>query len=429
MSPSKYTAIKGVEDILPPDTYIWQEIDKVAKEVFSSYGFQELKPPIIEPTEVFTRSIGETTDIVEKEMYTFLDKAGRSITLRPEGTAGIVRCYIERHLYNLPSPQKFYYSGPMFRYERPQKGRLRQFYQIGVEAFGIEEPRLDAEVITMLMVFLRRLGIPDLSLELNSIGCQRCRPLFTTALIKFFEGRLSSLCLDCRRRYRVNPLRILDCKVSTCTQLRKGAPLIREHLCEECKEHFLELTAFLKMLNLPYILNPEMVRGLDYYMRTTFEVIAKGLGSQNAVAAGGRYDRLVEEFGGPQTPAIGFAIGIERLSMLIKAQGVKSESTTTKSISPDIFIATVGKEAERTAMKLCQSMRAEGIWVELSYEGASLRSQMRKANRLSANFVLIIGADELRAGRIKWKNLKDGSQGEIQIETLTRFIQPLKNKL
>lgn len=411
----KYNALKGVHDIFPPDIYIWQKVESVAEEVFSAYGFHELRVPIIESTDIFVRSIGETTDIVEKEMYTFPDKANRSITLRPEGTAPVVRCYVENHLYNLPSPQKFFYSGPMFRYERPQKGRFRQFYQIGVEAFGVFEPKLDAEILSMLKLFLERLGLEELNFEVNSIGCEKCRPDYRKALSDFFSNKTAMLCPDCKRRYIQNPLRILDCKVDSCIELRKGAPQVTNYLCSECKEHFGEFLSLLKLINVSYVVNPDMVRGLDYYTRTTFEVTSEHLGAQKAVAAGGRYDRLVEEFGGPPTPAIGFAIGMERLVEILKN---KSE---TLEPSPKVVLATIGKEADKEGLSIAEKLRAKGIQVELGYGNASLKSQLRRADRLNANYVFIIGDDELKSGRIKWKNLKDGSQGEIGIGEILEF--------
>ncbi len=283
-----------MQDILPPDIYIWQKVEKVSREVFSSYGFQEIRPPVMEATNVFTRSIGENTDIVEKEMYTFTDKGDRSISLRPEGTASVVRCYVEKNLHTLPSPQKFYYTGPMFRYERPQSGRFRQFYQIGVEAFGDPSPRMDAEVISMLRRCLERLGLKGVTFNVNSIGCAECRPAYREQLMEFFAGGLDSLCPDCNRRYHTNPLRILDCKVERCREMRKGAPKVTDSLCSDCRTHFDSLLSFLGQLGVSHTVNPDMVRGLDYYTRTTFEVTSENLGAQNAVAAGGRYDRLVK---------------------------------------------------------------------------------------------------------------------------------------
>ncbi len=412
----KYSALKGIQDILPPDIHIWQKVESTAREIFQRFGFHEIRIPIIESTDIFIRSIGETTDIVEKEMYTFPDKAGRSITMRPEGTAPAVRCYVEHHLYNLPSPQKFFYSGPMFRYERPQKGRFRQFYQIGVEAFGVLQPSMDAEIIAMLRNLLEGIGLKEVNFELNSIGCEKCRPDFRNALLDFFKNRLSDFCPDCQRRYELNPLRILDCKVDRCIELRQGAPLVTDHLCSECREHFGELIFRLQTLEIPYALNPNLVRGLDYYTRTAFEVTSEHLGAQKAVAAGGRYDRLVEEFGGPSTPAIGFALGMERIVTLLK------ENWTEEHPAPTVFIATIGREAEIEGFRIAEDIRAAGFWVEPNYGGASLKSQLRKADRIGAEFAFIIGENELKAGKVQWKNLKKSEQGEVEIKNILSFL-------
>jgi histidyl-tRNA synthetase len=417
-SERQFNALKGVQDIYPPDVQLWQKAESLSREVFSLYGFQEIRLPIIEPTGLFIRSIGETSDIVAKEMYTFPDKAGRSITLRPEGTASVVRAYIEHHLYNLPSPQKFFYSGPMFRYERPQRGRFRQFYQIGVEAFGAASPLLDAELLSMLKIFLERLGMKGLNFEVNSVGCGDCRPSYRAALRDFFSDRLESLCPDCKRRYEVNPLRILDCKVERCIELRAGAPLITDFLCKECGDHFEKVLSALRRLGISYSLNPHMVRGLDYYTRTTFEVTSEHLGSQKAVAAGGRYDKLVEDFGGPPTPGMGFALGMERLTELLRERG------ETTCASPDVYIASLGERSIMEGFLIAEKLRANGLWVESGYEDSSLRSQLRKANRLASKFVIILGEDELSSGKAKWKNLADGSQGDVEIQKVEEFFAP-----
>ncbi|GBE36351.1 histidine--tRNA ligase [bacterium BMS3Bbin07] len=412
----KYRAIKGVQDILPPDVYLWQEVEAMARQVFSPFGYREIRTPVMEFTEVFTRSIGETTDIVEKEMYTFNDRAGRSITLRPEGTAPVVRAYVENHLYSLPSPQKYYYIGPMFRYERPQKGRFRQFHQIGVEAFGEEDPRMDAEVLDMLRCFLERVGVDNLRFEINSIGCDECRPVYRRALVDFLTSRIDSLCSDCKRRYEVNPLRVLDCKVKGCEEIKIKAPGITDYLCSGCREHFDSLLGYLELLKIPFSVNPAMVRGLDYYTRTTFEVTSESLGAQSAVAAGGRYDKLIEEFGGPAVPGIGFAIGMERLATLIKDRHGIVEPV------PAVYFAAIGDEAEKAAYKLASEMRTRGIWVELDYSGASLKSRFRKADRLKATYVFILGEDELSRGHIRYKRLSDGEQGEINKDDVMQFF-------
>ncbi len=421
MSSEQYRALKGMQDILPPDIYIWQKVEAAAREVFSSYGFQEIRLPVVESTNIFTRSIGENTDIVEKEMYTFMDKGDRSISLRPEGTASVVRCYVEKNLHTLPSPQKFYYTGPMFRYERPQSGRFRQFYQIGVEAFGDPNPGIDAEVISMLQHCLLKIGLKDVTFNVNSIGCAECRPAYRERLIEFFACDLGGLCPDCNRRYHTNPLRILDCKVERCKDMRKGAPKVTDSLCSGCKTHFDSLLSFLELLRISYIINPDMVRGLDYYTRTTFEVTSENLGAQNAVAAGGRYDRLVREFGGPETPAIGFAIGMERIIELLK------NSVSHDFPTPEVFIAVIGDLAVRECMVMADRLRTKGVWVELGDAKNSLKSQMRRADRLSSKYVFIIGDDELNSGRLKWKKLSDSSQGEISMFEITDFLlkQPL----
>lgn len=412
----KYSALKGVHDILPPEIFLWQKIEALSKELFSIFGFQEIRTPIIETTDIFIRGIGETTDIVEKEMYTFPDKAGRSITLRPEGTAPVVRSYVENHLYTLPAPQKFFYMGPMFRYERPQKGRFRQFHQISAEVFGASSAEADAEIISMLRMLLEKLGLKAVNFEINSIGCKTCRPAYKTALLAFLSGKLEAFCPDCKRRHEFNPMRILDCKVDGCIELREGSPVVTDYLCEDCRNHFIEVQSLLKLLEIPHIVNPNMVRGLDYYTRTAFEVTSEHLGAQKAVAAGGRYDRLVEEFGGPDTPAVGFAIGMERLAALVR------ETFSEAPPAPKVFIATLGRKAVIKSLKLADELRKTGIWAEINYADSSLKSQMRKADRLKAEYVIMIGEDELKSGVLKWKAMKDGSQGEIKIQDIGKFL-------
>jgi histidyl-tRNA synthetase len=401
---------------MPPDIFIWQRIESSARKIFHNYGFQEIRLPIIESTDIFIRSIGESSDIVDKEMYTFPDKANRSVTLRPEGTAPAVRCYVEHNLNTLPSPQKFFYTGPMFRYERPQKGRFRQFYQIGVEAFGSAEPAQDAEILVMLKNLLEQVGIRELNFEINSIGCETCRPDYKNALLAFFGDKLPDFCPDCKRRYSINPLRILDCKVERCIELRQGAPAVTDYLCDDCMKHFDELLAMLQMMKIRYTINPNLVRGLDYYTRTAFEVTSKHLGAQKAVAAGGRYDRLVKEFGGPDTPAIGFAIGMERLAALVK------EISEEQLPRPKAFIATLGNEAERAGFGIAEALREEGHHVEQNYGAASLKSQLRRADRVGAEFAIIIGDNELKAGKVQWKNLRNGEQGTVEINNIVSVL-------
>lgn len=405
----KYKTLKGLQDILPPEISIWQHIEAKARDIFRAYGYKEIRLPIIESTDIFVRSIGETSDIVEKEMYTFQDKGGRSVTLRPEGTASFVRAYVEHHLYNGPVPQKYYYMGPMFRYERPQAYRYRQFYQIGAEAMGIEDPKLDAEIISMLAKILGSIGLEGVNFEITSIGCKACRPAYRDALKKFLYDKLGSFCGDCQRRYDLNPLRILDCKVPDCISSRQGSPPVIDYLCADCKNHFDGLRHRLDVLNVRHSINPNLVRGLDYYTKTAFEVTSESLGSQKAVAAGGRYDGLVDEFGGPPTPGIGFAIGMERIIPLIKDSFKPSEG-------PDLLICSLGEEASEEALTLAEQLRTKGLWVETNYDNSSLKSQMRKANRIGAKHVMVFGEDEIKKGDVVIKNMVNGTEVKTSLD-------------
>ena len=408
-------AIKGMNDILPGEVETWQFLEQSAHEVFSIYGFSEIRTPIPEKTELFCRSIGETTDIVEKEMYTFSDKSENSLTLRPEGTAPVMRSFIQNRLYNLDSISKLYYMGPMFRYERPQKGRYRQFHQIGVEVIGVEDPKIDAQVLAMLHQYFNRIGIDSVSLQVNSLGCSECRPVYRQQLINYLESRLDKLCPECQRRYRTNPLRVLDCKVQRCREAIVDAPSVIEYLCAACNDHFTQVKKYLTALHVPFSINSRMVRGLDYYVRTTFELVTDQLGSQNAVAAGGRYDGLVESLGGPALPGIGFAIGLERL-VLMKG---KQRSVPT---ALQLFIAALGKEAAEQAFVLMSRLQAGGVCVEMDYRGKSLKAQMRRANKLNAVFTLILGDEELQSGQAQLKNMADSSQSTIALDTLVEVL-------
>jgi len=410
----RFTRVKGVHDIYEPEIQLYQKVEEISRKVFRVYGFKEIRLPIIEYTELFQRSIGATTEIVEKEMYTFNDRAGRSITLRPEGTAGAVRAYIENGFYNLPSPQKFYYMGPMFRYERPQAGRYRQFHQLGVEAFGSDAPLMDAELILLLRTLLIRLGFNNLMIEINSIGCSECRPIYRSRLIEFFSSRISAFCSDCQRRFEKNPLRLLDCKVPQCIKAREDAPSILDSLCENCKAHFNRVISYLDYMGISFSVTPTLVRGLDYYTRTIFEIKSESLGAQNAIAAGGRYDNLVEEFGGPPTPAIGFAIGVERLVSLLKIE-------KTEEKLPDCYIAFIGEEAERLSLRMGECLRQKGFWIEIG-TGGSLKSQLRKADRLKARYAIIIGEEEIKRPVIRGKRLSDGQEGECREEEIEKII-------
>lgn len=411
-------SIRGINDILPDETPTWNTIERMARELCETYGFQEIRVPILEKTRLFARSLGENTDIVEKEMYSFEDKGHEKVTLRPEGTASVVRAYVQHRLYQPPGLVKLYYLGPMFRYERPQAGRYRQFYQIGAEAFGVEDPALDVEILALSMELFQRLGLDEVALLLNSLGCQACRPSFKVALQEHLRSRLSFLCEDCQRRFSQNPLRILDCKREECRQQLSQVPEMGEFLCADCREHFQQVQGLLELLKVPFQVSPRLVRGLDYYTRTAFELTADQLGAQNAVGGGGRYDRLVEEIGGPPTPAIGFALGMERLVALLEGQGKKP-----KVAAPQVFIAALGAEAERLAFELLYRLRSGGICAERDYGNPSLKSQLRKANRSQARHVVILGDEELASGRATVKEMQSGEQVPVAFADLVPWLQ------
>ncbi len=409
-------AIRGFNDILPEEIGKWQFVEKVAREVFEGFGFSEIRIPILERTELFARGIGEATDIVEKEMYTFTDKGGSSLTLRPEATASMARAYLEHQLYTFDPVAKLYCIGPMFRYERPQKGRYRQFYQIDAEVFGVANPVVDAEVILMLIHFLRRVGLEKLELQINSLGCRECRPKYREELKAYLNRKSFQLCEDCQRRLRTNPLRIFDCKIQTCQEAIVDAPKVSDFICEECKQHFHQVKEYLSIAGLEYVLNPRMVRGLDYYTRTAFEVVSFDLGAQNAVTGGGRYDNLFQEIGGLDIPGIGFAIGMERLvSLLPKNEGLPRPL--------DLFIAVPGKEGQRDAFRVATQLHLEKVTAEFDYEGKSLKSQMRRADKLKARYVLILGDEELKRGKAVLRNMEDKSQEEIPMDNLFDLLK------
>ncbi len=409
-------AIRGFNDILPDEIGKWQFVEKAAREVFEGFGFSEIRIPILERTELFSRGIGEATDIVEKEMYTFTDRSGNSLTLRPEATASMARAYLEHQLYTFDPVAKLYCIGPMFRYERPQKGRYRQFYQIDAEVFGVENPIVDAEIIVMLIHFLKRVGLEKLELQINTLGDRTCRPKYRDELKRFLTSKSFQLCEDCQRRLQTNPLRIFDCKVETCQQVIADAPKVSDFICAECQKHFDQVKKYLEMAGLEYILNPKMVRGLDYYTRTAFEVVSYQLGSQNAVTGGGRYDNLFQEIGGLDIPGIGFAIGMERLvSLLLSEKDFNSY--------PHLFIAALGQEPSKEAYRIVNQLHLEGIRAELDYEGKSLKSQMRRADKLKARYVLILGEDELKRGKAALRDMKTKSQEEISMSNILAVIK------
>ena len=401
------TGIKGFNDILPGEVEKWQQIEATARRIFDAYGFSEIRVPIMEKTELFARSIGDATDIVEKEMYSFVDKGDNRITLRPEGTAGVMRAFIEHKLHALDPVHKLYYMGPMFRYERPQKGRYRQFHQIGAEVTGVTNPRIDAQVLVMLCHFFAELGLTEPSLQINSLGCPECRPAYRETLKDFLRDRLERLCDDCRRRIETNPLRALDCKVAGCGDATADAPSVLDHLCSGCDDHFAAVRRHLDVTETPYAINSRMVRGLDYYTRTTFELVTELLGSQSAVAAGGRYDGLIEELGGPSIPGIGFAMGLERVALLLTGEGLGRR--------PDLFVAAHGEAAGDEAFRLMTLLQRQGFHVEIDYEGKSLKSQMRRADKLRVRFTLIIGENELVTGNGMLKAMDTGVQKETRL--------------
>ena len=414
----EFTTVKGFKDILPDEIPYWNLLEEEAKKIFKVYGFQEIRTPIVEKTELFKRSIGQETDIVSKEMYTFQDSKGRSLSLRPEATASVVRAYIQNRLYQKSGVQKLYSIGPMFRHERPQKGRFRQFHQINVEEFGDPGPMSDAELIIMITELFKRIGLMEgLSLNLNSLGCPLCRPRFREVLVKYLEEKKQYLCPDCQRRSQLNPLRVFDCKVKSCQDVLNDAPSISDYLCDSCKEHFSYVQDTLKEFEIDFFVNHKLVRGLDYYTRTTFELHTSELGTQNAVAGGGRYDGLVKLLGGPDQPAIGFAIGMERAVELLK------KKKQLQIQGPDLFIDALGEEARKKAFSWMIELRRDGFWVEMEYEDKGLKAQMKRADRLRAKKVLIVGEDELSKKRATIRYMDTGKQVEIELSNITKAIK------
>lgn len=409
--------IRGFKDILPEEIELWKHIEQTAVEIFEAFGFRQIRVPVVEKTELFQRSIGEYTDIVEKEMYTFSTGRGEMLTLRPEATASVVRAYIQQRLYAKDPVQKLYTLGPMFRKERPQKGRYRQFYQINAEAFGIASPYIDAQLIYMLTVFFQRLRISGLEVHLNSLGCPRCRPAFKAALAQMLESRSGELCSDCIRRAGSNPLRVLDCKVAGCRQVVADAPVMTDYLCGECTRHFEQVKASLEAMGIGYVISPRLVRGLDYYSRTAFEIQTAELGAQNAVAGGGRYDDLVQGLGGPEQPAIGFAIGLDRLVDLMLSK------ISTGKLPPEVFVAAVGENVQPKAFEWSCALSRAGIRTEADFSGRSLKALMKRADRLQAGFVLIAGDQELERGAVLLRNMEDRQQREIAVDNLVEGVQ------
>ncbi len=410
--------IKGVKDILPEDTPRWRFIEDTARRWADRYGFKEIRIPIFEVTTLFARSIGAATDIVEKEMYTFPDRDGTLLTLRPEGTAGTVRAFIEHNRAADPLPQKYFYIGPMFRHERPQAGRLRQFHQFGVEYFGTQDPKADADVIALLWRFLSDLSLPDLTLEINSLGTAADRAAYLPILVSFLKSHTAELCDNCRRRMDTNPLRVLDCKVPGCRAATEQAPQLVSHLSPEAKSHFDEVLSILGAIGIPSRLNPRLVRGLDYYCLTAFEITSSHLGAQNAVGAGGRYDGLVELLDGPAVPAVGFAAGLERIAMMLP------EGSLPSSV-PSVYVAAFGSEGSSAGLRLLDALRLAGLSAYTDYRATTLKTQLRQADRSGSRFAVLLGDDEAKSGSAVVRNMDSKAQETVAMADLPRYFLSL----
>ena len=413
------TRPRGTSDILPGEVEKWQYLEQVIRNLCREYGYREIRTPIFEHTELFERGVGEATDIVEKEMYTFKDRGNRSISLRPEGTAAVVRAYLENRLYAGPQPVKLYYLGPMFRYDRPQAGRYRQFHQFGVEALGSHDPALDAEVMAMAMDLYSRLGLREIELHVNSLGCPQCRPVFRERLREFFRERDGVLCRHCRDRLERNPLRILDCKEEGCRGAAQGAPTVLGSLCSPCEDHFRAVLGYLEQLGVPYTVNPYLVRGLDYYNRTAFEVVARDVGAQSSIGGGGRYDGLVEACGGPDVPGIGFASGLERVLLAMERQGISVPSPP----GLDVFLVAADEAAREQSLVLVQQLRKSGLAADRDYMGRSLKAQMKFAGKLGVGLVAICGAGELARGAVILRDMRTGIQEEVPLSKLVEEVK------
>lgn len=411
-------ALKGTHDILPEEVYKWDYMEGVIRDVCARYGYKEIRTPIIEATELFQRGIGDTTDVVTKEMYTFTDRGNRSVTLRPENTASAVRAYLEHKMYGDQQVHKMFYIGSMFRYDRPQAGRYREFHQFGLEVLGASSPLADAEVIAMACEIFHRLGLKDLDLHLNSIGDKNCRPAYRQKLIEFFEGKKDQLCDDCRERLYKNPLRILDCKEEGCKKASIGAPEITDYLCDDCHKKFEAVKHYLDGLGISYTVDPRLVRGLDYYTNTAFEIQYPPLGAQSAVCGGGRYDGLVEEIGGPSTPGIGFAIGLERLLLALEMQNLIPAPKAQKRV----YIAALGEDAVAEGFKIQEELRGLGVLTDMDLQGRSLKGQMKQAGKLDSQFTVIIGSNEMEKGAAAVKNMADGTQKDIPFAEVAGYI-------
>ncbi len=414
----KIQAIKGFADLNADESRLYTYLEQAARETFALYGFNEFRTPLMEFTELFSRSIGTETDVVQKEMYSMLDSKGRSMSLRPEATAGVMRAYVENKINTVESISKFFTTGPMFRHERPQKGRMRQFHQLNCECIGPKEPEADAEIISMLMMYLDKINIKNIVLELNTLGCAECRPNYRKLLQMWLEKLDEDvLCEDCKRRKNTNPLRVLDCKVVQCKEATASAPYMTEHACSECQSHFSTVKQFLQNQEINFIINNRLVRGLDYYNRTAFEVVSENIGAQGSIAGGGRYDGLVSSIGGPSVPGIGFAIGIERLALLLNPPSPKQ---------PDFFITFLDVTCKEKAFTIAQNLRKHGFNCIFSFEERSIKSAMRQANKSEAKYTLLLGENELKNNSIMLKNMHNGNQEEVLIDKLIPYIENIQ---
>ncbi len=417
-------AIKGTKDVLPNEVHKNQYLEATALDIAEKYGYHEIRTPVFEHTELFQRGVGDTTDVVQKEMYTFDDKGGRSITLRPEGTAGAARAFLENGLCNEALPQKVCYITSCYRYEKPQAGRLREFHQFGVECFGTQSPLADAELIALAKSIFDTLEVKDIHLEINSIGCPECRSKYYDALRAYFAERQDELCDTCKGRLERNPMRILDCKSPICREIAKDAPAVLDYLCDDCKEHFEKVQAYLKAQDIEYTINPRIVRGLDYYTKTVFEFVSDAIGAQGTVCGGGRYDGLIEELGGQKTPSLGFGMGLERLQLVMEAQ----DCPFPEAEKPDLFIVALGDSATMKAVEISKDMRAEGFSVLYDLNQRSVRAQMKYANKMGAKFNVVIGDDEVLSGKAKLKDMETGEETDIDLTTFVNGFYEISMK-
>ncbi len=408
------TAPRGTKDLLPQESHKWQYVEKEFNNVCAQFNYKETRVPTFEHTELFERGVGDTTDVVEKQMYTFLDKGNRSITLRPEGTASVARSFLQNSLYAEAMPAKMYYNIPCFRYEKSQKGRLREFHQFGVEVFGAEAPTIDAEVISLALTFLDRVGLKDLTVHINSIGCKECRKKYNDALREFLRPRLDKLCDTCKGRFERNPLRILDCKSEICQEQIQGAPVLLDYICDDCREHFEKFKACLDNMGIKYEIDPGIVRGLDYYSKTVFEIISGDF----TVCGGGRYDGLVEELGGQSTPAIGFGLGIERLLLRLEETG----AVIPEPEKVDLYVAPLGEKASLYVQQLVYNLRKKGIKAETDHMGRGLRAQMKYADKIGCRYSLVLGDNEIDTGVASVKNMTDGTKTDIKLDEADKFF-------